>query len=333
MRTPSRHGFTLVELLVTIAILALLMALLLPAVQSVRESARRVRCANNLKQISLACVNHEFRQETLPAIDTSIAADYFEYNVGILSWGIAILPYLEQQALFDLYNPNVRTYQQPHALLKAQLAVMKCPSDDPRQLVYVKYSNSSFHRPVRNLNGSAATSYCANAGATKTIPSSELDSAYDHPRWMANKVPPGWAGPMSIILGNRYGEPSSLASISDGSSNTFMFGEYHITPLEPSSTDWPYHAKTWSYGFYNSNWSSVFFDSHLNRHTITMEYCLYTLGLGNYACQRGGWGAHHPGGMNIVMTDGSVHVLSDLVHMDVFHALASKAGGEPVTLP
>ena len=334
-------AFTLVELLVVIAIIGILIGLLLPAVQAAREAARRMQCSNNLKQIGLACLVYEQSMGSLPPIGVGVDNRYFRYDWATSSWGIAILPYLEQQALFDLYNPALRTYQQDHALLKAPLSVMKCPSDKPNELVYLNYPTS---RPwVHNLAGSAATSYCANAGGTMEIPSSMLDSAYDHPAWMANPVSPpgvpaGWAGPMSIVLGNNeYGHSNAIASIRDGTSNTFMFGEHHIAPLEDvvgyKPWDGPGHAKTWSYGFYNSNWSSVFPSSPLNRHTMTHEYCVDTLGLYRYACERGGWGAYHPGGMNIVMVDGSVHFLSETVNKEIFHALATKAGAEPTGLP
>jgi len=334
---PSRGAFTLVELLVVIAIIGILVTLLLPAVQGVRESARRMQCKNNLKQIGAACRSYESARRVLPPIGIGVDADYWRYDWATSSWGIAILPNLEQGALFDLYDPSLRTYQQAPALLKANLQVMKCPSDDPRELVYLNYPPS---RPwVHNLAGSAATSYCANAGGTKEIPSSVLDSAYDHPMWMTNPVSPpgvpeGWAGPMPIILGGRYGGSATTAAIRDGTSNTFMFGEHHITPLETADTwDGPGHAKTWSYGFYNSNWSSVYFDSPLNRHTMTQSYCVDTLGHTSYSCQRGGWGANHSGGMNIVMVDGSVHFLADTINKEIFHALATKAGGEVAGLP
>jgi prepilin-type processing-associated H-X9-DG protein len=263
------------------------------------------------------------------------------YDWTTSSWGIAILPQLEQQALFDLYDPKLKMYQQTHTLLKANLQVMKCPSDDPRKLVYLNFPTS---RPwVYNLAGSAATSYCANAGGTQASPSSDLDSAYDHPKWMRNPVSPpgvpkGWAGPMTIILGNRYGGPPTTAAIHDGTTHTFMFGEHHIAPLEelpsgPKAWDGPEHAKTWTYGFYNSNWSSVYVESPLNRHTMTQEYCTGTLGLDRYACARGGWGANHRGGMNIVMVDGSVHFLAEMINKQIFHSLATKAGGEVASLP
>ncbi len=333
-RTRRRFsGFTLVELLVVIAIIGVLVALLLPAVQAAREAAWRMQCGNNLKQIALACMNYESSKGMLPPISTGTGNSHLGYANGKSSWGIEILPYMEQQALYDLYDPGefMRTYLQDHALLKAQLPSMKCPSDDPKPLVYI-----GMPRPqVKKIEGLPATSYCANAGGTSASAGSALETAWDHPAWILDPssppgVPPGWAGPMRIVLESPYDELPKLKSITDGTSNTFMFGEYHIT--QPELPEWPHYAKTWSYGFYVSNWSSVYFESPLNRHTMTRQYCEETLALPAYACRRGGWGANHMGGMNIAMTDGSVHFLSDSINKQIFHDIATKAGEEVASL-
>jgi len=326
-----------------IAIIGVLVALLLPAVQAAREAARRMQCGNNLKQIALACMNYESSKGTLPPIATGKdERGVIHYEAGTSSWRIEILPYMEQQALFDLRvleapatgrQParKLQTWKQDHALLKAQLAGMKCPSDDPKPIVYEDLPRHQ----LLQIKGLAATSYTANAGGTSASAGSALETAYDHPGWMLEPtsppgVPPGWAGPMSIVLEPKYGDLPKLSTITDGTSNTFMFGEYHLTTDGPP--EWPVHAKTWSYGFYNSNWSSVYFESPLNRHTMTNEYCLETLALPPYACIRGGWGANHMGGMNIAMTDGSVHFLSETINKQIFHDIATKSGDEVASL-
>src|SRR5687767_3451124 len=91
----QRRGFTLVELLVVIAIIGILIALLLPAVQAARESARRAQCTNNLKQIGLGVHNHEDAKGKLPAA--------FSAATG-LSWHVNILPYIEQGARFEMFD-------------------------------------------------------------------------------------------------------------------------------------------------------------------------------------------------------------------------------------
>src|SRR5262245_31201574 len=105
---PSRYrGFTLVELLVVIAIIGTLVALLLPAVQSAREAARRQTCMNNLKQMALACHSYESTWGVLPVGAMTAAAGQGNENDGF-GWGVAILPFIEQKALFDQINPNGR---------------------------------------------------------------------------------------------------------------------------------------------------------------------------------------------------------------------------------
>src|SRR5437868_1396698 len=103
---PRRQGFTLIELLVVIAIIAILIALLVPAVQKVRDAAARTQCINNLKQIVLATHNYHDVTKHLPALTSSVTApQYGNYQGGIL---VTLLPYVEQQGLFTnaMSNPN-----------------------------------------------------------------------------------------------------------------------------------------------------------------------------------------------------------------------------------
>jgi prepilin-type N-terminal cleavage/methylation domain-containing protein len=137
MERKSRRAFTLVELLVVIAIIGVLVALLLPAVQAARESARSMSCKNNLKNLALAVVNYETRIGVYPAagiLDVPVnVTTAFDMRSGKqFSWVVMLLPLIEQQNLYDQYNFKVDAFSQPNEPQAAQLALLQCPSDQAR---------------------------------------------------------------------------------------------------------------------------------------------------------------------------------------------------------
>ena len=130
----SRHwlsAFTLVELLVVIAIIGLLVALLLPAVNSAREASRRIKCINNQRQMALALLNFESGMGALPVAGLTFERDDF-YQAGgkQIGWIVILLPYLEEQALFDQFDFELTAYEQELDPQAANLG-LKCPSDRP----------------------------------------------------------------------------------------------------------------------------------------------------------------------------------------------------------
>src|SRR5437016_5430626 len=149
----AKRGFTLVELLVVIAIIGVLVALLLPAVQSAREAARRMQCTNNLRQIGVALHNFHDTNQCLPpgGVATStaptIAHTKFSIPTNVIhGWGVFIYPYIEQKALYDQYHWNQNWYHSSNQLVYSQyVSGLICPSSPiPRRI------------DTKNTNGQAA---------------------------------------------------------------------------------------------------------------------------------------------------------------------------------
>jgi prepilin-type N-terminal cleavage/methylation domain-containing protein/prepilin-type processing-associated H-X9-DG protein len=142
--SPQRAAFTLIELLVVIAIIAILIALLLPAVQKVREAAARTQCQNNLKQIGLAIHNYHDTNKRLPPGWYGVAG---AGDPNRWPWSVVILPHLEQAALYNKLNPDLKTPGSPPAPatsmpeLQLSLPVYICPSDPDQNKINSKFAN------------------------------------------------------------------------------------------------------------------------------------------------------------------------------------------------
>jgi prepilin-type N-terminal cleavage/methylation domain-containing protein/prepilin-type processing-associated H-X9-DG protein len=175
--TVPRHAFTLVELLVVIAIIGVLVALLLPAVQSAREAARRTQCVNHLKQIALASLNYEQSKGTLPpAGDVEFVPKVFPQTVNgeflyvpytsfnqdagnQIGWAAFLLPYVEETALADQFDFNTPLFLQPQSPQATRVSPYICPSDAPSETPF-RHSTLTLGRPVAKGNYAAfATPY------------------------------------------------------------------------------------------------------------------------------------------------------------------------------
>ncbi len=375
----GRWAFTLIELLVVIAIIAILIGLLLPAVQKVREAAARMSCQNNLKQMGLAL--HNFADKTqgrLPAAminsgragsgtissignykgpEVDLTATYgpgtttATYRVFNHTGFVALLPYIEQNALFAQYNYlNVANGSNPYGytmgpdpsgnpnriVASTPIKVYTCPGDDnPAPTVVSTDAAGTFYERGVNgtLPGVARSNYLFNTGYYT-----------DYDRDWANCAT--WArGP----FGNNGA--SSIASMKDGTSNTIAIGEA-TQQLHTSTSFGPYwgagthtavHGRILQYTPGLVQQSGGVSSTSCSGNACGVNYCIAycaingpnaqmvsgttgTAGTQTYAWQ---FGSKHTNGANFVFCDGSVHFLNNSIdYVSVLQCLATPEGGE-----
>ena len=215
---PKRHlrvGFTLVELLVVIAIIGILVALLLPAVQAARESARRSQCNNQLKQMGLALMSYHDAQGQYPEGRTR--RDQFG-----VSWAFLLLPQLEEQAIFDAHDPTLRVDDPANAVaMRSPVGVYACPS---RRSAAADRDFDNNDDPSLVTEAAVLGDYAGNAGFEEDFGDEEND--FEEGAFGAGALDLTLAGP---IFG---GSDISARRVTDGLSKTFAIGEKHLGALD-----------------------------------------------------------------------------------------------------
>ncbi len=325
-----RGAFTLVELLVVIAIIGVLVGLLLPAVQSAREAARRMQCSNNLKQIGLAIHNYENANKRIPpgAVwnggTVNITIGRFEGPINERGSSLAfILPFIEQQALYDQFDfalpiNNARfpaTMFGGMFLKGARVAAYICPSDvnDPISpgVNQIQPSNYTF-----NMGPSSALS---NNGACSCPLYSTFQSFN-----IANTPQNNPAGPFTR---QGWAYTGKFGDVSDGLSNTIFFGE-----IRADSSN---HARQ---GWCHSNKWGIFTQIPINFDSSEPDVAT-ALSKGKTACNARctwntevGFKSRHTGGAMVVLGDGSVHFLSQTIDMLTYQNLGAKADGRNASI-
>lgn len=317
MSHRKRCGFTLIELLVVIAIIAILIGLLLPAVQKVRAAAARAQCQNHLKQIGLALHNYHDAKGILPPGNVhTLNGTTIDGNFSTgTNWAIEILPYIEQDAIFRLYDSaNPTWHANNQTLRETTVKVFACPADAPPSLIRPAAGNGSgvsyMAGNYRCVGGGNPT----GSGAYWTIVQPSGGGA--NQLLTANA---GFRGPLHAVLDSAGLRPESFATIQDGTSNTMFVGEY-------STTTTVSRRPTWAYPFAGYTGGTAFNDPM----TLISDYnrCFNTGGSPTPDRCKYAWGSFHTGTINFVMGDGSVRGISTGVRTALFVSMATIAGGE-----
>jgi prepilin-type N-terminal cleavage/methylation domain-containing protein/prepilin-type processing-associated H-X9-DG protein len=344
IRKVVSRAFTLIELLVVIAIIAILIGLLVPAVQKVREAAARTQCANNLKQMALAVHNHHDTYRSMPT-----AGDPFWYNFNRTlngtvpctgaqqSWGwmYQILPFMEQDPLWKYYepdtNPNDAKFQGDYFILANIPVEFNCPSRRVRHLSTDPYPWNG--QPVQICS----TDYAANGGTYSLGWDPQTDGTNN--TGVFNGVihaldPTNTYVTPTVVTG----APMSFSAITDGLSQTLMLGEKAVnkaTFMSPTDADWGDDegyaiGLAWDNIRYGRT-TDAFGGPNNPVQDQTAPVALYG-DPASPAWPNWHWGAAHQTGFNAAFCDGSVHHIAYSIDLQVQFYLCNRYDGQTFQL-
>jgi len=341
MKQRLRRGFTLIELLVVNAIITILIALLVPAVQKVRDAAARAQCQNNLKQIGLACHGFHDANKRLPPgaandvapFGTSAAAQWGS------SWMVYILPYIEQSAIYNQWQFNTQSgYQNnnnQNVVGGKTIQIYRCPSSPVPDFMAARGGFQSANGTLMNV------SYTGIAGAVTPLPPVGASQVY-------NVGCCNGSGSLATDNGIFYsGSRVKLTDIADGSSNTWMVGEQsdHLRDAAGLPVTAGYtsgvgnsgglYGWTMGAGIGVNQQPSAWGDGrHFN--CTSVRYAINQRGFANTSASGTNndvgtnypLSSNHTGGINVALGDGSVRFFSISLSQFNIAAFCTRGNGD-----
>jgi prepilin-type N-terminal cleavage/methylation domain-containing protein/prepilin-type processing-associated H-X9-DG protein len=300
----TRRGFTVIELLVVIAIIAVLIGMLLPAIQKVREAAARIRCQNNLKQLALATHHYHDAVGYLP-YNSLIDGGGYGPQTRAWSWLALLLPYVEQESLYRQANIPTNTLFQSSDAVATQVRGFLCPSDSssargPRDDAadlgmwnppFIKAGQTNY-KGVGGSNWAWGDSEWRNIG-----PSGNIN---------------GMTAGDGLFYRSDYTRKKGFVAITDGQSNTLLIGE-----ALPESTKWC----SWPYANNAVGTCAIALNATQQDGTPIDPWSWEN----SY-----GFASRHAGGAYFALADGSVRFVKDSIDLATYRALATIRGGEVI---
>ena len=330
-KSDARQGFTLVELLVVIAIIGVLVALLLPAVQAARESARRTSCSNNMKQLGLACHNFHDTYQFIPP--SRVASGGFP-QLGsppnaYAGWAVWLLPYMEGGNVYNIYDTKLHFgHANNRKAIETQIPTFYCPSSPRRNRVAPTFTVNQ--GGTFTVSNAACTDYTVirhvERGLWQAHPT--LVDNYDQGTAAPDVITGRHVGPHSYNTGSNW-RVNRWSSVTDGLSNTLFY-------VEDAMRGEPYVAN----GRRNPNplvisvpggaWSDEANEFGFQGCTPPLDSRPGTNPVAINCTNNGEPYAFHPAGLNITLCDGSVRFISNSISVRTFARLTTAGAGEQI---